>query len=652
MIRTHWIDLATLSVIPVRSADYSSPSTFAGTDGEQQFLASKSYIALAVRFKYIAIERAPAGLAKNTRTRNLMITIRLFSLDEFGDKTLIETCERKMPVQNYCSNDVCTYVPVKSDMFEVGRTYVVELSSNSGPETRECRISFLAPDYLPEEMVKVDEAGFHCEDGIERRDWCVRTVEPEDIDDYSWSSEEESEDEGSGEESEEDSSDSGCSDFDDLDLDFDFDDNKPSWRRLAFFRGMIRWNKEWPADPVMSMQFTYADGERREIVGVMSFSSYDLDENNEGKFYVSAVDPRPFGPVGPVYVELRFLDHTVAAFVSERLAPGQPEVAGVFRGEELRPADFYSPAVGARRILMRSSVESPATLEGDTFRSLQAMVGLEDVKSKIRKYVKLVHFHRLRAAEGISSKMPPLHALFMGAPGTGKTTVAELMGRLMHEAGVLSKGHVVTLERSQIVGRHYGDEAKAMRKALEEAAGGVLFIDEAYNLYKECDPKDPGREALETLLSALADPKRRDWMLILGGYEDKIMRLFEINPGLASRFPRSNYYRFADYSAKDLLEIADGFCRDNAYTLSPEAREHLYARLESDVKVKDEKFGNARHVLNLLETEILPAMAERVSEVEKPDSEALTVIRPEDIPSSVPVMTSGASPRPRVGFGV
>ncbi len=137
-------------------------------------------------------------------------------------------------------------------------------------------------------------------------------------------------------------------------------------------------------------------------------------------------------------------------------------------------------------------------------------------------------------------------------------------------------------------------------------------------------------------------------MLILGGYEDRILKMFEMNPGLASRFPDSNRYRFEDYTADELLQIAENYCADNAYTFTAEAREKLYGRLCADVEAKDETFGNARHVLNLVETEILPAMAERVAAMAAPDAQALTMILPADIPAR----TAGPNGprRPGVGF--
>ncbi|MDE6310291.1 MAG: AAA family ATPase [Muribaculaceae bacterium] len=399
------------------------------------------------------------------------------------------------------------------------------------------------------------------------------------------------------------------------------------------------WDREeFGMDPEATITYHFANGQRhqeRTLVVTRGGGSMPCAVS-----FAAREDVRRSVP-GPVYVELRVFDEPIAGFVGTILTSDLLPERGCFRGKHLAVIERYTPRKGMdwldkRRIdaLYAEDEQAGSRPDSDasTIDELSKMVGLSDVKTKVDSYVKLVRFHKLRADRGISSKLPPLHALFLGAPGTGKTSVAKLMGRLMKEAGMLSKGHVVVRERSQIVGKFYGDETKAMHEALEEADGGVLFIDEAYNLYKEADPKDPGREAIETLLTALADSSRRDWMLILGGYEDRILKMFEMNPGLASRFPQSNRYRFADYTAEELLEIGARFCDENAFELSPEARVKLADTLRLDLLQKDATFGNARHVLNLLETEVFPAMAARVSVLDAPTDRQLRLILPEDVP--------------------
>ena len=181
-------------------------------------------------------------------------------------------------------------------------------------------------------------------------------------------------------------------------------------------------------------------------------------------------------------------------------------------------------------------------------------------------------------------------------------------------------------------------------EALEEARGGILFIDEAYQLLDEHDPRDPGRHVIDTLLTKLSDENDRDWMLILAGYPQQTQRLYEINPGLKSRIPESNIYTFDDFSESELMEIAESYLAKNNYTLSNKARQALSLRLNADYLSRNESFGNARHVMNLIQTNIIPAMASRI--IDTRSTNDLTTILECDIPK--PICTS-ANHR-RIGF--
>lgn len=285
--------------------------------------------------------------------------------------------------------------------------------------------------------------------------------------------------------------------------------------------------------------------------------------------------------------------------------------------------------------------------ELDTLTPLQNLIGLETVKTKLRTYEKVVHFNRLRQENGLPDTSLPLHAMFLGSPGTGKTTVARRMGLMLKRAGVLSKGHVVMRERSTLLGPNYSNEETKTREAIEEAEGGILFIDEAYQLYQPEDPRDPGKFVIETLLTALADERKRDWMLILAGYPDEMRRMFDLNPGLKSRIPESNIYVFEDFSEQELLEIAERYFARNNFVLTPAARTALKARLSADYARRTKTFGNARHVMNLIQTEILPAMALRVMSIKNPTRQHLTAIKAADIPAPLQTITS---PHPRIGY--
>lgn len=387
-------------------------------------------------------------------------------------------------------------------------------------------------------------------------------------------------------------------------------------------------------------------------------------------------------PHGEVYAELRCLGHALAGFtfyLSDHDEPGH-----IFHHVELLPR-FFRPVKDKKdenqdefeRLLGEfidtnldkededftlEEVEQcsvigkdvPENLSGkDTEPSpwdeLDHLVGLTGVKTKLRSYTTLMEFYNMRCKAGLKMQRPPLHALFLGAPGTGKTTVAKILGRLLKDAGVLSKGHVVIRERTQIVGKYYGDEQKSVAAALEEAEGGILFIDEAYQLNKPEDPRDPGRLALEALLTTLADTGKRDLMVVLAGYTAPMLDMLKVNPGLASRFPVSNHYTFDDFSPEELEEIAVRYLADNEYYLPDDTRYVLSRVLRTDFEHRDESFGNARHVVNLLENGVLPAMAARVTSMACPTVDDLKAILPCDIPA---VISAPRYERQRVGFAV
>ena len=263
---------------------------------------------------------------------------------------------------------------------------------------------------------------------------------------------------------------------------------------------------------------------------------------------------------------------------------------------------------------------------------LDKLIGLHQVKKQIKLYRETIAFVRKRREMGLSGEYPSLHALFLGNPGTGKTKVANLLGGILKELGMLSEGHVVYEERSTLLGVRYSDEETKTLDAIERAQGGILFIDEAYNLYKPDDPKDPGKNVLETLLTALSDEDKKDWMLLMAGYTEPMLAMMNCNPGLDSRIPPQNRYYFDDYTVDELMEIVDLYCRENNYQLTPEARQTLRIRVNRDYRMRDETFGNARHVLNLMKKDVLYAMSSRVNKLPNPTQEQLMTIEKEDIP--------------------
>lgn len=281
-------------------------------------------------------------------------------------------------------------------------------------------------------------------------------------------------------------------------------------------------------------------------------------------------------------------------------------------------------------------------------KRLERLTGLENVKRKIFEYETLMTFDKRRQTYGLHALRQPLHSMFLGSPGTGKTTVAKLMGELLKDAGVLSRGHVVVRERATLMGKYYGSQEEKTLEAIQDARGGILFIDEAYQLYPPDDPRDPARIILETLLTAMADEEKRDWMLILAGYTEPMKEMFDKNPGFRSRIPETSIFTFEDYSVSDLMEIATRYFEDNSFLLSAEAHEKLHARLSHDWLNRDSTFGNARHVVNLIQTEIIPAMAMRLSGLAYATEQDLRMIEAADIPGIVEAPLKSA--RKRLGF--
>lgn len=333
------------------------------------------------------------------------------------------------------------------------------------------------------------------------------------------------------------------------------------------------------------------------------------------------------------------LDAFIASSLTERMDdeetgnPDDPETSE--SSEEPEAADDTEENdVSEGEIPEKNDNEGEQTEDLSLADELDQLTGLKEVKEKMLVYEKVVNFCSLRRRMNLPVFPTPLHAMFLGSPGTGKTTVAMLMGKMLHKAGLLSIGHVVVRERATLLGQNYNSEAEKTLEAINDAQGGILLIDEAYQLFQKNDPKDPGKFVIETLLTALSDPTKNDWMLILAGYRDEMRSLFEMNPGFKSRIPEANVYTFKDFTMDELMEIAENYLKSLNFSLTDEARECLLKRLASDYAERDGSFGNARHVRNLIETEILPAMAVRVMNEGTSDFESLREIKQSDIPQS------------------
>lgn len=241
---------------------------------------------------------------------------------------------------------------------------------------------------------------------------------------------------------------------------------------------------------------------------------------------------------------------------------------------------------------------------------LESLVGLENIKKSIMAHASLVNLNRRRMALGLFNHMPPMHMVFTGNPGTGKTTVAELIGEIYYGMGVLSSGHLVEVDRSKLVGQFLGDTEKNTLNAIKSAAGGVLFIDEAYNLFtNDPDRRDFGHRVIETLLTYLS-MEQTNMIVILAGYTVEMEHLLQSNPGLKSRF--SYLFHFNDYTPEQLMKIGNFVMKKEQYQITPEAEKKLAQYVIDAYSNKDEHFGNGRFITRLLTTKIIPAVSDRL----------------------------------------
>nr|YP_010472234.1 Rubisco expression protein [Navicula tsukamotoi]UVG41699.1 Rubisco expression protein [Navicula tsukamotoi]UVG41844.1 Rubisco expression protein [Navicula tsukamotoi] len=226
----------------------------------------------------------------------------------------------------------------------------------------------------------------------------------------------------------------------------------------------------------------------------------------------------------------------------------------------------------------------------------EELVGLVPVKSRIREIAALLLIDKLRRNLGITAANPGLHMSFTGSPGTGKTTVGLKMADILYQLGYIKKGHLLTVTRDDLVGQYIGHTAPKTKEVLKKAMGGVLFIDEAYYLYKPDNERDYGSEAIEILLQVMEN-QRDDLVVILAGYKEPMDKFYESNPGLSSRI--ANHIDFPDYSTDELLKIAKLMLEEQQYQLTPDAE----VALERYIDKRKEKplFANARSVKNALD---------------------------------------------------
>ena len=270
--------------------------------------------------------------------------------------------------------------------------------------------------------------------------------------------------------------------------------------------------------------------------------------------------------------------------------------------------------------------EQPKPSLEELMEQLDSLVGLDEVKKDVKSLVNLMKVRKLRQENGLPVPPMSLHMVFMGNPGTGKTTVARLISGLYAAIGVLSKGQLVEVDRSGLVAGYVGQTALKTQEVIKSALGGVLFIDEAYSLSSGGE-NDFGREAIETILKAMED-HRDDLIVIVAGYSGPMGDFLSSNPGLESRF--NKYFHFPDYTGEQLMAIFSAQCEKNGYKLTEEsekAARELFDRLYAE---RNENFGNGRDVRNRFE-DMIVRQSNRVAAMENPGKDDLMAVLPEDL---------------------
>lgn len=284
---------------------------------------------------------------------------------------------------------------------------------------------------------------------------------------------------------------------------------------------------------------------------------------------------------------------------------------------------------GYKRIIeickSEQSEDDNRTLD-ELLQDLNDLVGLFKVKQQVKDLIAYQKVQKMRKLSGLSVFKKTLHLAFLGNPGTGKTTVARIVGHVYKQLGLLSKGHFIEVSRTDLIAGYQGQTALKVKKVIERAKGGVLFIDEAYSITENEHSDSYGRECLTELTKALED-YRDDLVVIVAGYTEPMKQFFESNPGLKSRF--NTFIEFPDYNEKELWEILEGMCLKNNYVIETNAKQSIKAFLSECVKNKNENFANGRLVRNIFD-DLIMSHARRVVNIENPTKNDLSVIIGDD----------------------
>jgi Holliday junction resolvasome RuvABC ATP-dependent DNA helicase subunit len=392
---------------------------------------------------------------------------------------------------------------------------------------------------------------------------------------------------------------------------------KAIWREMRATPGTLHGSLS-----LIQIGHFYITNQRVIVAGGAGETSVPLSELEGATVSDGMLLLQRVGALDP-YIELNspaMLD--VAVLMIERARRG---------GKPLREYLNAEPTAGTTKRQTPGKPAQPEVTEGppptveDLLGKLDKLVGLTSVKSEIHTLVNVARVREMRKREGLKAPPGSYHMVFVGPPGTGKTTVARLLSQIFHALGLLTRGHLVEVDRAELVAGYVGQTAIKTDACVREALGGVLFVDEAYSLASGGD-QDFGREAIETLLKLMED-NREDLVVIAAGYRDRMETFVESNPGLRSRFTR--FIDFPDYTPDELTTIFLRLAEDEGYTLDEGVADIIRQRLTDAYDRRTVNFGNGRMVRNLFE-QTLTAQANRLANA-NPSREQLCTICPADL---------------------